>query len=104
MRKLNKTLILIWSIILPIHIIMLNLCCIITKTENWVGLNIVVITSIIYFSGWITNIICGVASLINSARYERWLEKHPEKQTTTEQLAKDFEDLAKALRDKDKKD
>ena len=102
MRKIDKTLIGIWSMPLPLIIATMALAYILSKSEDAIWPNVIVGFIVVYLACWVINCVLGIVSFIKDLLYDRWLEKHPEEQITTEKLAQDFENLAKALRESEK--
>lgn len=75
--------------------------------EMW--FSIITILSIIYFSGWIINLtwsfIAWIVEKVHSYRLEKYYKEHPEEeQKNAEKLAKDFEEIARIIREKNKND
>jgi uncharacterized membrane protein YciS (DUF1049 family) len=106
--KIDKILGHIWLSILPLLIVSFVLS---TAIELFITLNdelgamyfnIVCLLSIMLGIGWVINLIWALISLVQEKLHSRYLDKHPEKCVSTEQLARDFENLAQALRDSEK--
>lgn len=67
-------------------------------------LNAMSLIAVIYVTGWMVNLTWSAVNAIRERLRLRHLDKHPEECVTSEQIAQDFEDIAKAIREKDKKD
>ena len=101
----------IWSMILPFWLVSCFLMLLLYAFDAIyfdddfaaIFFNIATLLSIIYLSGWVINLfILSPIHWIKGKIHDRYLDKHPEKCTSTEQLAQDFEKLAEALRESDK--
>lgn len=107
----KRFLIPLWSLILPV-ILVANLLFIIiyefsdmyiSNHDGKIYFNIVALFSIIYLGGWVLNVIILAPIMwIKGVLHDKYLDKHPEKCVSAEQLAQDFENLAKVLREEDK--
>ena len=67
-------------------------------------LNAMSFIATIYVTGWMVNLTWSAVNAIRERLRLRYLDKHPEECVTSEQIAQDFENLAKAIREEDKKD
>lgn len=113
MNKIDKAMATIWAMALPIVLAFFVLFVVlweydiinpgITNEQSMVLLNTMAIVAAIFLLGWLVNLTWSIVALIREKLHFKYLEKHPEKCITNEQLAEDFERLAKALRESEDK-
>lgn len=109
-RKINDTLMMVWFIVLPIIITVLIIVAayeyhIICNEELALSLfKTDAIIALIFLFFWLVNLIWSfiswIAEKIHFYRLDKFYKEHPEEeQKNKEALAKDFEELAKIIRE-----
>lgn len=113
-RKINNFLFIFWNIFLPVVIafiiLLMNYDLYVLLNDELVAMWFPVITvlSIIYFSGWAINLIWGfiawIVEKVHFYRLAKYYKEHPEEELKNmERLAKDFEEIARIIREKNNK-
>ena len=115
MRKIERNLLVpLWCMVMPFTLALFVLFVALWDfdivdfpMEDWQAnaiLNAMSLIAAIYITGWMVNLTWSAVNAIRERLRLRYLGKHPEECVTSEQIAQDFENLAKAIREKDKKD
>ena len=110
-RKINNFLFTIWNIFIPVAItfiiLLMNYDLYVLLNDELVAFWFPVITVLAsaYLGGWTINLIWGfiawIAEKVHFYRLAKYYKEHPEEeQKNMERLAKDFEEIARIIREK----